>query len=344
MTAGRQQPAQFLVTGATGFIGRRVVRRLLAGYGAHAVICLVKPPIAPPEAAALESFRTDGLQLIEGELMRPSVADRPAPKVDVVFHLAANIDTNAPEAELLVNHVGTAHLLDWLRPVSAGSRIIYASSVAVHDRDRQPIGPIDERSPFVARTAYGRTKRLGEDIIRERSSAEGYSWTILRLPTVYGPGQKPGGLFDQLIQLASTGALLGRIDWPGRTSIIHVDDVAAVMIDLSQRADAAGEIYCIASESPTVAELSARIAKAIKRPRSPISIPRPALGLLRWLVWNKTGDRFIPPAARLAFWRLSLIVSDGFWFDTAKFRRAYDKPLRTLEEGLPEILPSTRLL
>jgi nucleoside-diphosphate-sugar epimerase len=142
--------------------------------------------------------------------------------------------------------------------------------------------------------------------------------------------------------MTSTGALLGRIDWPGRTSVIHVDDVVAVMIELSLRADASGEVYCIASESPTVAELSERIAKVMKRPRSPISIPGPALGLLRWLVWNKAADRFIPVAARLAFWRLSLIVSDGFWFDTTKFRRAYDKPLRTLEEGLPEILPATR--
>jgi nucleoside-diphosphate-sugar epimerase len=137
--------------------------------------------------------------------------------------------------------------------------------------------------------------------------------------------------------------LLGRIDWPGRTSIIHVDDVVAVMVGLSQRPDASGEIYCIASESPSVAELSERIARAMKRPRSPISIPRPALGLLRWLVWNKTADRLIPGAARLAFWRLSLIVSDGFWFDTTKFRGVYNERLRTLEEGLPELLPSTRI-
>jgi nucleoside-diphosphate-sugar epimerase len=332
--------ARFLVTGATGFIGRRVVRRLLADFGPRAVVCLVKSPATPLEAAALESYRAEGVRMIEGDLMRASVAADAAPAVDVVLHLAANIDTDASEDDLRVNHVGTTHLLEWLRPASRGVRILYASSVAVHDRDREPTGPIDEGSPLVARTAYGRTKLQGETMLRERAAADGYSWTILRLPTVYGPGQKPGGLFDQLIQLAASGALLGRINWPGRTSIIHVDDVAEVMIELSRRADAAGEIYCIASESPTVAELSGRIAGVIKRARAPIAIPAPALGLLRSIVWNRTVDRFVPRPARLVFWRLSLIVSDGFWFDTTKFRRAYDKPLKKVEEGLVDILPS----
>lgn len=333
MTADRQQPPQFLVTGATGFIGRRVVRQLLADFGAQTVVCLVKAPVTPVEAAALESFRTSGLRLIQGDLMDTAVSDRPAPTVDVVFHLAGNIDTDASEDELRVNHIGTGHLLDWLKPVLSGARIMYASSVAVHDRDRKPTGPIDEGSPHVARTAYGRTKLLGEEIVRRRASEDGYSWTILRLPTVYGPGQKPGGLFDQLIQLASTGALLGRIEWPGRTSIIHVDDVAAVMIELSQRNDASGEIYCIAAESPTVGELSQRIAQVIQRPRVPVVIPTPVLALMRWVVWNRTAGRFVPHSARLPFWRLSLIVSDGFWFDTTKFRRVYEKPLRSLEQA-----------
>jgi nucleoside-diphosphate-sugar epimerase len=118
--------------------------------------------------------------------------------------------------------------------------------------------------------------------------------------------------------------------------------VAAVMIEMAQRADAAGEIYCIAAESSTVGELSNRVAGILARPRRPIAIPRPILAVLRTIVWNRAVSRGVPRSARLAFWRLSLIVSDGFWFDTAKFQRAYAKPLRTLEEGLPDILPRGR--
>lgn len=306
-------------------------------------MCLVKPPAAPLEAAALESFRASGIRIIAGNLMDPGVSSDPAPPVDVVFHLAANIDTDAPEDFLRVNHIGTEQLLAWLQPISNGVRIVHASSVAVHDRDRQPTGPIVETSPCVARTAYGRTKLLGEEIIRRQSTADGYSWTILRLPTVYGPDQKKDGLFDKLIRLASTGALLGRIDWPGRTSIIHVDDVAAVMIELAGCPEAAGEIYCVASdEALTVGDLSRRIARVSGHPLEPIAIPGPLLSALQRLVWNRVAAGLIPHPARLAFWRLSLIVSDGFWFDTTKFRRVYTKPLKTVEQGLQEITPPAR--
>lgn len=324
-----------LVTGGTGFIGRRLVRLIVEQYGAGAVTCLVKPPVTPLEREALETFRAQGLRLIEGDLLARPVAAEPPPAVDVVFHLAANIDTDAAEAALLVNHEGTDRLLGWLSAVSRGARIVYASSVAVHDRVAEPAGPIVETSPLTPRTGYGRTKLRGEEILRERAARDGYSWTVLRLPTVYGPGQKPDGLFDQLIKRAAAGSLLGRLDWPGRTSIVHVDDVGAAMIELAGRPEAAGEVFCVASdESLTVGELARGIGAAIGRPVRPIGIPRPLVAVARWIVWNRAIGAMIPAAGRLAFWRLSLIISDGFWFDTTKLRRVYTKPLKNLSEGL----------
>jgi Nucleoside-diphosphate-sugar epimerases len=331
-----------LVTGATGFIGRRLVRRLLETHGADAIVCLVKAPATPLEAEALESYRARGLRLLEGDLVSQPVCAEPPPRVDAVFHLAANIDTDANEDELLVNHAGTRHLLDWLAPVSRGARILYASSVAVHDRNAPPTAPIDERSPFVPRTLYGKTKLQGETILRERAAVDAYSWTIVRLPTVYGPGQKTGGLFDKMIELASAGALLAAIDWPGRTSIIYVDDVAEVMIDLAGRPEAAGEIFCLASdESLTVGEIARIVGRVVGRTVQPIRIPPFLLRAVRAVVWNRSVAATLPGFARLSFWRLSLIVSDGFWFDTAKFRRVYTRPIRTLEEGLADTIRST---
>ena len=322
-----------LVTGGTGFIGRRLVRLLVEEYRPAAVTCLVKTPVTPLERAALEAFRDQGVRLIEGDLLARPVAAEPAPAVDVVFHLAANIKTDAPEEALRVNDEGTERLLDWLAGVARGARIVYASSIAVHDCVAEPTG-IVETSPLTPRTAYGRTKLRGEEILRERAPHDGYSWTTLRLPTVYGPGQKPDGLFDQLIKRAERGSLLGRLDWPGRTSIVHVDDVAAAMIELASRAEAAGEVYCVASdESLTIGEIARRIGAATGHPVRRVAIPRLLLRPTRWVVWNRTIDAMVPRSGRLAFWRLSLIISDG-WFDTTKFRRVYRKPLRNLEEGL----------
>jgi len=332
-----------LVTGATGFIGRRLVRRLVAAHDPASVVCLVKAPATSLERDALETFRSSDLRLIEGDLLDQPVSAEAPPRVDAVFHLAANIDTDAPEEALRVNDEGTRRLLDWLRPVSRGARIMYASSVAVHDRIAEPQGPISEASPFTPRTGYGRTKLEGERILRDHAAADGYSWTVLRLPTVYGPGQKASGLFDQMITMASAGSLLGRIDWPGRTSIIHVDDVAMIMMDLATRPDAADDIYCLASdESLTVGDVARRIGAAMGRPLDMVAIPRSCLWLMRRLAWNRVAGACMPPFARLAFWRLSLTVSDGFWFDTAKFRGIYSKPLRTLDEGLVDTIRDPR--
>jgi len=328
-----------LVTGATGFIGRRLVRRLIELDGPDAVVCLVKPPATPLEADALASFRARGVRLVDGDLLNQPVSTEAPPRVDRVFHLGANIDTDAAERDLLVNHAGTRHLLDWLKPVLRGIRIMYSSSVAVHDREAEPAGPIDERSPLVPRTSYGKTKLRGEAVLQERATTDAYAWTILRLPTVYGPGQKAGGLFDKMIELASGGGLLGRIDWPGRTSIIHVDDAIDAMITLSTAAEAAGEIFCVASdEALTVGELARTVGRALGRPIRPLAIPDPLLRASRALVWNKSVATLVPRSAQLSFWRLSLIISDGFWFDTTKFRRVYRGPLRNLEHGLDDVV------
>ena len=217
-----------LVTGGTGFIGRRLMALLLDRLRPEDITCLVKPPLNERETSAEQTFRAAGVRLISGDLARPEVADVSAPDVDLVFHLAANIDTAASMSDLRVNDLGTDHLLNWLGGGLRGRRIMYTSSVAVVDRNGPARAPIDEATPCTPRTAYGVTKRDGERILRDRAARDGFTWTIVRLPTVYGPGQKPGGMFDLLLGYVGRGALLGRLLWPGRTSVMFVDDVARV--------------------------------------------------------------------------------------------------------------------
>jgi len=330
---------RYLVTGATGFIGRRLMRRLVEAVGPSAVTCLVTASASPAEYEATDRYRNLGITLVPGDLLQSGVATEPPPAVDVVIHLAANIDTRATETQARVNDEGTRNLLNWLRPVSRGARIVYASSVAVHDRNRRPEGAIAEESPLVPRSAYGRTKLRGERILRERAGVDGYSWTILRLPTVYGPGQKDHGLFDELTELTKRGALLGSIDWPGRTSIIHVDDVAEAVIDLAARDESAGQVFCVASdESLTVGEIARHIGRALGRPIKPVAIPPVLLGTTRWIVWSAAVQKSAPGFLRVPLWRLSLMIDDGFWFDTSKFRNVYRQRPRTLDEGLVGLL------
>lgn len=331
-------PHRFFVTGSTGFIGRRLVSRLVSDFGARSVTCLVKAPATAGEAQALDSQRACGVRIIAGDLRDDNVSAEPPPESSVLFHLAANIDTSASEADLRINDDGTERLLRWLAPRSSSPRIVYTSSVAVHDRQSRPVDRIREESPLVPRTEYGRSKLRGEAVVRACGEAGGCTWTILRLPTVYGPGQKPDGLFETLASLIARRAWAGRLDWPGRTSIIHVDDAVEVMIDLALRAETANRVFGVASdESLTVGEIARRIGERMGKPIAAIPLSPRIWRAAEWMVWNRTLVSLVPAAWRQTCWRLSLLVSDGFWMDTTKFRGVYVKPLREFT-GAPECL------
>ncbi len=334
---------RILVTGATGFIGRRLMAQLLERFGAASITCVVHASNKPGESEAVESFRRAGVTLVAGDLTKTPIADAAPPAVDVVFHLAANIDTDTPEEEHRVNDRGTANLLAWLRPTLRACRLVYTSSIAVLDRNGIANGPLKEDSPSTPRTAYGATKMRGEEILREAAPKHGFSWTIVRLPTVYGPGEKAGGLFDLLITGARTGGLISRVNWPGRSSVIYVDDAAAILIDLAFKASAANEVYCISSgEDLTLPDIAREAALLIDRPVKPINVPTGLWRVVRSVAWSPLVRSLVPRRAHVTYWRLTLVVDDGFWFDARKFLSQNTLPLVGIREGLRRTIEADR--
>jgi UDP-glucose 4-epimerase len=334
---------KFLVTGGTGFIGRRVVHQLLAEHPATEIVCLVKRSAIPAEMDALARYQAAGIRIIEGDLDDPSVSREAAPRAERILHLAANIDTALPEDQIRVNDIGVENLLNWLTPVSRGARIVYTSSVAVHDRNGVASGPLTETSPYTPRTDYGITKLRGEHILEARARTDGFTYTTLRLATVYGPGSKQGGMFDLMFNMTAEGSLGGRIDWPGRTSIIHVDDTAALIIGVSGLPEAANQVYCVANaDAPTVGELAQQIGRVSGHPVRPIKLPRWMWSAIRGVTWSAPVRALVPKSAALVYWRLSLIVDDGFWYDTRKLQSVWTRPPRDVDAAIGEMLAARK--
>ena len=332
-----------LVTGGSGFIGRRLMPQLIERFGAGTITLLAHTQSKPLEAEAIDRFRAAGVAIVTGDLtQRPISAASPPPHVDLVFHLGANIDTDTPEEEHRVNDLGTANLLEWLGDSIRGGRLVYTSSIAVHDRSGPAHGPLTEDSPFTPRTAYGVTKLRGEEIIRAAAERQGFTWTITRLPTVYGPGGKQGGMFDLLITGARTGGLISRINWPGRSTIVFVDDVGAVLIDLALSQSAANQIYCIGSgEDVTLQDIAREAGAVVGRPAKPLRVPAFAWAIARGVLWNPIVKALVPRRAHVTYWRLTLVVDDGFWYDASKFLRQNTLPLVKLPEGLRRTMGQT---
>jgi nucleoside-diphosphate-sugar epimerase len=329
-----------LITGATGFIGRHLIRRLLRDHPPGAIVCLVKIPDSQHELDAVAALCSMGVRVIEGDLNDPNVSqEKPPADVHIVYHLAANTDTAATAEELLVNETGCRNLLAWLAGSLTQARVVYSSSIAVLDRDRRVEGPLNEHSPCVPRTEYGRSKLRGEHVIQVNAQALGCQYTILRLATVYGPGAKDGGLFDRLMKDTRKHRLLARLNWPGRTSIVHVDDVTAIMVMLAAHPAAANETYCIANpDAPTIGALAETIADVVEPSVDPVRVPRWAWDLTRTIAWTRSMQLLGAVVAQTTFWRLTLMIDDGFWFDTSKLQGIWTEAPKDLAEGLVEML------
>jgi UDP-glucose 4-epimerase len=216
---------------------------------------------------------------------------------------------------------------------------VYASSIAVLDRQGPAHEALTEASPCVPRSEYGRSKLRGEQIIQAESARLQYQYTIVRLATVYGPGAKEGGLFDRLIRDTQHHRFLARVDWPGRTSIVHVDDVANIMVLLARRPDSANQIYCIANpDAPTIGALAQNIASVVDSSSTPVRLPKWAWRMGRSLAWSRSAQLLGATLAQTTFWRLTLMIDDGFWFDTGKLQKVWAGPSKDLIESLAEML------
>jgi nucleoside-diphosphate-sugar epimerase len=333
-----------LVTGATGFVGQRMIRFLLksASLDPQAIACLVQHPVDAAHVKAVANLTGWGVRIIDGDLDRPEVSHEHAPEFDLLIHIAARTSTSLTEAALKTNDVGIHHLIDWTQAQIRGRRFIYTSTIGAMDRSGPCNGPLNEDSPCTPRTPYSVTKLRGEAVVRERAARDGFAWTILRLPTVYGPGQMRGGLFDRLMEMAASQSILGRLDWPGRTSVIHVDDVARIIWTLGRDPRAANRLLCVASdESLPVGAIAQEVGRATGKPLEPIRLSPATWAAVKKIAWNRpllAVMSRMPNPIWLPFWRLGLIADDGFWYDTGRLREIYRDPIMTVPEGLQQML------
>jgi nucleoside-diphosphate-sugar epimerase len=220
------------LTGATGFIGRALAVRL--ARDGHRVRCLVRSPAKADWMREYPSIEVIPGDLGDGDLLRTAAAG-----AQVIFHLAACTRAVRKETLLSVNGDATGRLAVAVSAATPSARLVYVSSLAAagpHTADR----PAREESPPRPVSDYGRSKLLGEELLRRHCS--GPSWTIVRPPAVYGPLDRDV-LF--LFKLAQKGILLKIRGIETETSLLHVDDIVEALLLSAFHPGAAGELYYV---------------------------------------------------------------------------------------------------
>ena len=247
-----------LVTGAGGFIGRSVgaaLRRTGLNY-----VGLDRRPGDDPVTGWQVCDITDGAAL--ATVFRTHT-------IGAVIHLAAVLPTAArahPELATRVNVVGSANLID--AAVSSGvERFIFGSSMSVYGAEGNG-SPLSEDCPAQPTDLYGAAKRYVEIYGETIAQTKRLSFTALRIATVVGPGARHTAspwrseIFERLGTGASRPIV---IPYPEDAvlSLVHVEDVARMLILLARRENIPSQTYNTPAENCRARELK-RLVEALE--------------------------------------------------------------------------------
>jgi nucleoside-diphosphate-sugar epimerase len=193
------------ITGGTGFVGSHLLEiALAAGHQLNALTRRDQP-------------ERRGVEWIAGDLSTRDALEKLVNGVDAVIHVAGAITGRSAAAFETGNVAGT---LSMLAAATAGGihRFVHVSSLAA-------------REPKLS--LYGASKEKGEELVMR----SGLDWAIVRPPAVYGPGDRET---LELFRMAKLGIML--MPPKGRVSVIHVDDLARLLLAL---ADPAAPTSCL---------------------------------------------------------------------------------------------------
>jgi UDP-glucose 4-epimerase len=306
-----------LVTGATGFIGTTLVKRMIADDRLDVRTALRRLP---------EASTTHVEEVQVGDIHGATNWQAALAGVESVVHLAARVhimqdSSHDPLEEFRrVNVDGTLNLAR--QAAASGSvRFVYLSSIKVNGEE----GSYVETDPPRPEDAYGTSKYEAEIGLRSIAEQTGMGVVIIRTPIVYGPGVKAN--FQRLMRSIARGTPLplGRVD--NRRSMAGVDNLADFIVTCLLHPAAANETFFVSDgEDLSTSELVRRLARAMGRRPRLVPVPPPLIMMAATLV----GKRAV--AHRLL---ASLQV------DTSKARRVLGwTPPISVDEGLRRTVAS----
>jgi nucleoside-diphosphate-sugar epimerase len=239
--------AKCLVTGAAGFVGSHLSQELLArGHRVIGVDAFIPYyPRALKELNVTPLRAHEAFTLYELDLRVDDLSPLFEKEVDAVFHLAAQAGLlrswNEFESYMTCNVLATQRLLQAAAP--SRPHFLHISTSSVYGRFA--IG--DESSPLAPVSPYGITKLAAENLVQAYSANFGLPATILRLFSVYGPGQRPDMGYNIFIDRLLNGQMI-TIDGDGtdsRSNTYVLDVVQGLVRAFEQPQASVGEVFNI---------------------------------------------------------------------------------------------------
>lgn len=275
---------KILVTGAGGFLGVQVVKRLLA-HGHTDIRCMVRDQSkAARLSEAAQAFSGAKLEIVSGNLCSRADCARVVPGASLVIHLASGM--KGPAADLFLNSVvASNNLLEALAARSniplAKTRIVLISSFGVYgvaDLPRRAL--VNEETPTERhpelRDLYSYSKLRQELLFREWAQKEHFELVVLRPGVIYGPG---GGHLSTRVGL-QIGPIYFHFGRGNLLPLSYVDNCAEAVAIAAAHPSAAGQVYNVLDDQLMTAAQFLKLYKKQVKPLRSIRVPYTASLLL----------------------------------------------------------------
>ncbi|MGW2189689.1 NAD-dependent epimerase/dehydratase family protein [Streptomyces sp. NPDC001719] len=267
MTAGACGK-RFLVTGAAGFVGRRLCT-MLAEQGAHVTALVHRTPLpyGGIRSAVGDLTTAEGLRGVR----------KAADGAEYVIHLAAVVKASSLQGYWRCNAEGSGHLARILATAPLPPRrLVLCSSLAAAGPSR-PGRPRTEDDPPTPVSHYGRSKLAGEQAVR--GWADHLDAVVVRPPIVYGPGDP--AFLPSLLPMIRKGLVLKAGFGPKHYSLIHVDDLCAALLAATDRGttmrseNPSSGVYTVSDGQEYTWQRLCRTVADVMGHRPPLVVPVP---------------------------------------------------------------------
>ena len=262
--------SRILVTGANGFIGRNLCRRLLAD--GHQLTALSRSGTNIPGAHNLGfDFETSSeFPSLDG--------------IDVLFHLAACVPHNKKKASKPADEIRKINrdLTVFLAESAARSKVgrfIFLSTTSIFGNQSPLNKPFSEEDLASPHDLYTTSKHQAEIALTKLGQLTGLETTIIRAPLVYGPDAP--GKFAGLVKLVASGVPLPFAAIHNSRSFVNVDNLVDALVLCATHPIAANKLYIVCDgEDISTPDLIRHISAAFGKRGRLIHVP---LGILRFL-------------------------------------------------------------
>jgi nucleoside-diphosphate-sugar epimerase len=266
---------KIFITGAGGFLGKRIVKSLLEAKCNDLVLGIRQAKSVDPLKAVTDSFPQANVRLVQANLMNPSQLADAFDGVDMIIHCAAGMK-GAPADMFMNSVIASRNMLD-AAVAAKVKRIVLISSFAVYNTSEIASNSVvDESTPIepngVSKGIYAYAKVQQENLFVEYQRKYGFESIIIRPGVIFGPGG--GGLSSRV----GIGAF-GRFSSLGGNALLpltYVDNCADAVVHTALHAPSGTAYNSVDDDIPTCKEFLSLYRKKVE-PLKVVPLPYPAL-------------------------------------------------------------------